>query len=318
MKKINSITLILLALLVSFSCDDIVEEDISDDIIQIVTPTEGAVIEGNTVPFSWQYIDGADDYRIQIYTTNQVYEVDSLVQTNNFTYNLNPGNYQWRVRGENFAYESPFTFPVSFTVEASNDLSTQTVVLQTPSSDFYTNDPNLIFTWDPIMVAESYELELVKTLSGQQTVFQQDNITQTSFSVSASVFDEDSEYIWKVKAVNATSETMFTERSVFIDRVVPNQPTLSSPIDQETLTSTIVIFNWLNGADTGNIQSEITNTIEFSTDINFTTLIYSADTNNNSYQYDFESIGNYYWRIKAIDLATNESDYSIVRSITIQ
>ncbi|WP_298892442.1 hypothetical protein [uncultured Psychroserpens sp.] len=318
MKKINSILLAAITIM-SFSCDDIIEEDIANDTIQTVAPNEGATIDGNTVQFVWQALDGADDYRLQVINSNQALVVDSLTTATSLDIVLNPGSYQWRVKGENFAYTTQYTFPINFDVEASNDLTNQNVQLLTPSDDLYTNDPNsIILTWSSIISADSYTLDIVKINGGEQTVLQEPDITTTNYSPSSTVFDEDAEYIWRVKAVNATSQTNFSERSIFIDRVSPNQPSLTLPNDMEEFTDFTVNFNWTNGADTGDLQSAITNTFEVSSDINFGTLVDSEDLQNNSYQYTFETTGTYYWRVRAYDSAGNVGDYSIVRSFIIQ
>ena len=318
MKNLNNSFLLVLLLIVLFSCDDILEENITNDVVQITAPTEGVTIDGNTVQFSWQHLDGADDYRIQIIKSNQVYEIDSLITKNVFTYVLNPGAYQWRIRGENFAYITGYTFPVNFTVETSDDLSNQNVALITPSIDFYTNNTNIILTWGGIPSATSYSLDLIKSLSsGEQTVFQKADILTTNISIDPNVLDEDAKYIWKVKAINATSETVYSQRALFIDKVLPNQPSLTSPADKATETTTVT-FNWTSGVDSGNVKSAITNTIELASDSDFNTIIHSASTANNSYQHVFSTVGTYYWRAIAIDAATNKSDYSIVRTLTIE
>jgi len=317
MKKLKYTKYIFVIFTLLMACDDILEEDISNDTVQIISPLSETVIQGNNVQFNWNELDGADTYRIQIINDQQVNTLDSLVTSNSFSYVLSSGNYRWRVRGENFAYDSSYSFPADFSVETSNDLSNQIVSLQTPSVDFYTNDSNLLFTWTSVENADDYTLELLKNLNGLQTIFQEENITTTNYSPNIELLNEDSEYIWKIKAVNDMSETPFAERSFFLDRTTPNQPSLVSPTDMATTTST-VNFNWINGTDTGNVQSQIINTIEIASDIDFNSIITTDTTENNSYQYIFSSTGIYYWRIKAIDAAGNDSDFSIVRSIIVQ
>ncbi|MEW4923123.1 hypothetical protein [Algibacter sp. 2305UL17-15] len=316
MKTLNS-TLLIMLLFLSFSCDDILEEDITNDNLQTKYPIEGTVVDGNTVQFSWQNLDGADDYRIQIIKSHQVFEMDSLVSTNSLTVTLDSGTYQWRVRGENFAYETAYSFPINFSTQASTNLTDQDVILVSPSDNLYTKNINTIFTWNKLTSVTSYNFELIKKLSGEQTVFQEAEITSNSLTINDTLFDEDAEYIWKVKGLNETSETQYSQRTIFLDRVAPNQPSLTSPADQETTTTTVT-FNWTNGTDSGNVKSGITNTIEIASDSNFNSIIHSASTPNNSAQHDFASTGTYYWRIKAIDVATNESDYSIVRSLVAE
>ncbi len=317
MKTLNKSLFLLILFVLLFSCDDILEQDITNDTVQMIFPSEGAIIDGNTVQFSWQDVDGADNYRIQIIKSSQVFELDSLITTNTFKFILNSGTYQWRLRAENFAYSTAYTFPVNFSVETSDDLSNQNITLLTPSTDLYTNTTGFTFTWGKIATAASYSFELVKNLNGKETVLQQPDITSTSYTIDSEKFDVDAEYIWKVKAVNETSETGYSQRSIFLDRVPPNQPSLISPADEGTTTTTVT-FNWTNGTDSGNVKSAITNTIEIASDTNFNTVVHSESTVNNTYQYVFNTVGTYYWRVKAIDKATNESDYSIVRSLVVQ
>ncbi len=318
MKKLNKIIILSIGIMFFFSCDDILEEDISNDSVLVSLPLSGAIIEGNNVQFVWESLEGADNYRVQVINSNQIRTVDSLVSATVFSYNLDSGNYQWRVRGENFAYSTAYNFPIDFTVKESNDLGGQVVNLQTPSENFYTNAPITIFNWEKIGAADTYDFQIIKKLNGEQGVFQDTGISENSISIDGTLLDEDAEYIWKVKAINSLTETEFSQRSFFIDTQAPNQPSLSTPNDEHTIGASTVTFNWTNGADTGEIKSNITNTLEISTDSNFGTIFHSVETENNSVQYEFTNLNTYYWRVKAIDVAGNESDYSIVRSIIVE
>ncbi|WP_046745016.1 hypothetical protein [Kordia zhangzhouensis] len=308
-------------LLLFLSCDDILEEDLSNDLVIPIMPSEGSTIVNNLVNFSWQSLEGADNYRLQLVrpSQNNMILLDSLVSGTSFQYPLEPGMYQWRVRGENFAYDTAYSFPISFTVEASSDLTNQTLLLNTPSANLYTNTTNLLFTWNELQFADSYTFELIKNLNGQTTLTQQGDITGTNYSVNASVFDEDAAYIWKVKAVNSNSETAYTSRSIYIDRQAPNQPLLVSPANEEIITAIAIDFNWTTGQDSGNVQSEVSSILEIAQDANFNTIIESFTvTNGTSQQVDIPNVGTYYWRVKTKDVAGNSSSYSISRSFTTE
>ena len=203
-------------------------------------------------------------------------------------------------------------------VQESQDLTGQSVLLEVPTENIYLNVPVTIFNWEKISAADSYEFTLIKKTSGEQVVFQDNNVTSNSISIDALLIDEDAEYIWKVKAVNTSSETAFSERSFFIDTVIPSQPTLTTPDDETTVEPSTITFNWTNGADTGAIKSSITNTLEIATDANFNSILHAEETVNNSVQYEFTNTNTYYWRVRAIDAATNQSDYSIIRSIIVE
>ncbi|MBC8756050.1 hypothetical protein H2O64_15335 [Kordia sp. YSTF-M3] len=317
----NNKLLGLMSLLFFISCDDILEENISNDLVTPITPTSESVITNNVINFSWNASDGVDDYRLQLLDNNQsnLIILDSLVSTTSFQHPLDPGNYKWRVRGENFAYETAYSFPISFSVIASSDLTNQSVILNTPTANLYTNSTNILCTWNELPFADSYSFELIKNLNGQTTEVQQTGITATSYSVNTSVFDVDAEYIWKVKAVNATTETTFTSRSLFLDREAPNQPSLVSPADDEIITTIDIDFNWTLGQDNGNVQSEIESILEISQDANFNSIIETITVNNgNSQQVSIENVGTYYWRVRAKDAAQNVSSNSISRSFITQ
>lgn len=311
----------VLSLLFFMSCDDILEENITDNLVTPITPTSESVIANNVVNFSWNPIDGAENYRLQVLDAaqNNLIVLDLLLSETSFQHPLNPGSYEWRIRGENFAYETAYSFPISFTVIASSDLTNQSVILNTPTVNLYTNSTNIVYTWNALPFADSYTFELIKNLNGQTTVAQQTGITATNYSVNASVFDVDAQYIWKVKAVNATTETEFAMRSIFLDREAPNQPTLVTPTDDEIITELNVNFNWTLGQDSGNVQSEVVSILEIALDANFNTIIETITVNNGtSQQVSIPTIGTYFWRVRAKDAAQNISSYSIARTFATQ
>ncbi|WP_044397267.1 hypothetical protein [Lacinutrix sp. Hel_I_90] len=322
--KINK-TLIssLLSLLVLsvFSCDDIVEEDLANDLVVTITPSSGQVITSNAVSFQWNNLEGADDYRVQIENNTNVVILDSVVSTTTLEYPLNPGAFKWRVRGENFAYHTAYTFPIAFSVEASNDLTNQTVFLNTPTNNYYTNSGNgIITTWASINSADSYTFELEKRLSGNTTtLYQEAGITATTYTIDGSYLNEDAAYIWKVKALNTTTmtETIYASRSILFDSTVPNVPGLLSPANNATaVVNTNVVFNWDSGTDPGNINAPLTHLLEIATNTNFSNAeVYSTTTLTQGIT--FVVTGDYYWRVKTRDQAGNESAYSGYNKITV-
>ena len=320
MKKIINlakVTMIFTALLIS--CDDIFEEDISDETIQTIYPSQNDVIEGNAVHFQWNPIEGAEDYRIQVVDINRsdYILIDSLIGQTNFIYSLEPGDYRWRVRAENFAYESSYSFPVLFSMETSDNLSGQTLFLSTPKNNLYTNTKDNTYTWQALSAANTYTFELQKNSGSLETVLLlEEDIQNTSFAPDANLYDEDAEYRWRVKGVNETSETQFTSRGIFIDTQTPNIPSLDSPADESNSVTRTIMFNWDNGTDTGNVKSEITGTVEISSDENFSTVIATGE-GGDSYQHTFDNPGIYFWRVIAADEAGNTSDYSEVWKITV-
>lgn len=289
-----------------YSCDDILEEDIQNNQIITLNPKEGDSIAGNTVQFLWEGLEGADSYRVQVYRESNLV-TDTTVSTYPFTEVLIEGSYQWRIKGQNFAYETPYTFPVVFTVTPSDNLSNQTLILTSPSDNIYTNNTTIIFTWNPIPSAISYTFELIKvTGSGDITVFLEEEIQSTSLELDAVVIDSDAQYKWQVKAVNETSETNFFSRGFFIDTEAPLVPSLVSPdLDEEFEVGEDISFSWTFGADPGNVVSSVSSFYEIASDQDFQTIIISDVITPTSINLTFENSGSYYWRVRGEDEAGN-------------
>lgn len=115
-------TFLAMALLVGLaSCDDILEvPDISEQSVIILAPMDGSALTANSVNFNWETVDEAKGYRIQIASPNftntaqlvldSIVAVDTLGQvTPRLGQNLLNGNYEWRIKAFNSAYETSYT-----------------------------------------------------------------------------------------------------------------------------------------------------------------------------------------------------------------
>ena len=317
MKITNKILVIALAIL-CFSCDDILEDDITNDLVQTVYPTESAIIESNVVTFQWNTLSGADDYRVQVYDTNQIIVFDTLVDNYTVVLPLTEGTYQWRVRGENSAYQSTYTFPITFDVDQSLDLTSQLVILSSPVNNFVTKQNNFTLAWETLSPADSYTIEIINATSGGTIVYQQSGITTTSITLNNTIITQDAQYTWKVKGVNTTSETVYASRNFSIDTVLPNQPQNSLPANNSTqIINQNLNFSWTIPADSGTIQSTISYVIEIASDAAFTNILQTSNATGTTFQQTFTSTGDYYWRVRAKDAAGNIGTNSTYFKFTI-
>lgn len=313
MKTINRFILLFLSLVTFYACEDIIAEDISDDVVQVLFPQNDQIIYSNVVNFQWAELDGADKYRVQIFNSNSGVIRDSLVSQNHVSFPMDAGNYQWRIRGENSAYESNYTFNMNFSVVETTDLADQQIILSSPNDSFYTNNLNLILDWQDLNAADTYNFELVNVTNGESIVNQQSNLTASSVTLNSTILPNDAEYKWKVKGVNGTSETLFSSRKFYLDRVNPNIPQNTLPLNNATSNINQPInFGWSIPGDTGIIQSTISYTIQFSNDISFSSILQTTDVNGTSFQQSFANAGDYYWRVRAKDIAGNIGSYSPV------
>lgn len=111
MKKI----FILLMMLVSTACKDVIDEvRLYEDSVDLVAPVNNAVLNDVDVIFSWNSVDGASEYVIQIATPdftnpNQIV-TDSTLTTTSFSTTLSvTTGYEWRVKAINSNYETAFS-----------------------------------------------------------------------------------------------------------------------------------------------------------------------------------------------------------------
>lgn len=321
MKIMNKLLLIALAIL-TFSCEDILEEDITNDLVQTVYPTEATIVQSSVTTFQWNALKGAKDYRIQVYKDNQLRVYDTLVAVNSVTLPLFQGTYQWRVRGENAGYESSYSFPITFKVEESKDLTNQPVTLLNPVDNAYIKENTVTLSWGESRVVDKYKVEVDKVTPGI-SVYANDNVTSNSVSLTSAEISQEGKYTWRVKAFNTETETEtnFYSRSFIIDRTPPSQPLNSEPAPNaifNTSATVSVIFKWTPPANTGTEVSPIdAYEIQIANDINFTNNVTVNTVNTNEYSQFFTTTGERYWRVKAKDKAGNVGIYGTASKLTI-
>ncbi len=98
------------------SCEEIVnEENISNDTVQLLAPSNDAVLATKQkISFNWEALGGANSYKLQIATPNFIsatqIQLDTLVSRTDFTIDsLVAKSYEWRVKGLNSAYETVYS-----------------------------------------------------------------------------------------------------------------------------------------------------------------------------------------------------------------
>ena len=301
MKKLIPIFMLALVLGAMNSCQPFWEKDISKKIIYLNAPQEGDTLTGQ-VNFWWNEIESAAGYRLQVAAPNfsspSLLVLDTFVHGYSFLYQLPPGTYQWRIRAENANSETSYSTRTLF-IFASQDLSTQTVIQKSPVNAAAFKDSLISFSWFPISTATSYTLQIADSAGVLQY---QETLTSDSISI---VFPSEGYYSWKVKAQNATTETVYTSRNFYFDKTSPNQPALTAPIFGDTITAGSVLLQWSRGIEYG---SPVTDSIFIYTDsLNTLSGIYYS--NLPSYQLN-TAPGIFFWRIRSVDKAGNASPYS--------
>jgi hypothetical protein len=106
------------------------------------------------------------------------------------------------------------------------------------------------------------------------------------------------------------SQDSATEASWGVDMTAPPAPTLISPIGGVRISDTTPIFNWTAVTDPRGVTYSLQ--IDDNADFSSTVLDKTGLTNNVYTLLDADALqlGGYHWRVKAVDGAGNESDWS--------
>lgn len=218
--KLKYIGYVLIALVV-LSCDDIIDlVDITNDSVTILAPTDGATLD-DSATFSWDGVEGATDYRLQIATPDFENAIsialDSTITVTTFTQALDSGNYQWRVRAQNANYQTAYaTRSLTIVSSSPEDISDEVITLLAPANNTTFNTTDTInFSWDIVADADNYVIQIATPSFANSTeLIENETLTTTSFSISNLTAQD---YEWRVKATNADFETDYTTQNFTVE-----------------------------------------------------------------------------------------------------
>lgn len=311
----------VIVLILFTSCKEIFEENITNKMVQVVLPQNNLQTANRVIEFKWEEMNGATSYQLEIVSPDfnniSTYELDSNISNTTFNFQLDPGTYQWRIRGINYNYQSKYSGPFDLTIDTSLDLSNQQIIGLTPSQNSYTNQTNITFSWNQINEADGYHFELKSgsDFSSGTPIFQQDSLTSESILVSG--LDQGS-YVFGVQAYNSIpSETTYSTSLFIIDTVAPEQATLTSPSSNFTSTSNQVTFYWTSPASPTTDEAPIQRTLEIYSDSLISLFDTQTINQTDSLRYTFNQSGDYFWRVVFQDEAGNQGLFSTSRKITI-
>jgi uncharacterized protein YegP (UPF0339 family) len=293
------------------ACDDFIERKLTGQTITVLAPADSAVLSATSVTFWWEEVKGATKYNIQVvkpsFSNIQYIVADSNVAGDKFTVNLQPGAYQWRIKALNNSTHTEF-FTFSFSVDSSLNLGNQTVQLLTPASNTISNQLSQTFTWAPVFYTDDYRFEILS--ANGNTVYTNAAVTGTSASYT---FTTDGVYTWRVRAQNSSSISPYTQARLVLDNTIPTTPVIVSPLNNTTVTNPFTL-NWTQPTDNGAI---IYDSLYLYADLGQDTLLKTYGGLTTSYT-DSLALGDYFWKVRAIDSVNNYSSYTSLYKFTIQ
>jgi hypothetical protein len=305
----NFTILFLFIALTLSACEDFIEKDISNKTVSLLSPPDGYTTNTLVQTFWWEELDGAEHYRLQIakpsFSNAQQLIIDTTITATNFTYQfLFPGTYQWRLKGVNNGSETAY-ITRTLTIDSTLDLSTQIVVLISPANNINSADTVHTFTWNSLYNATLYRFQLIDNASSF--------VIKDTATVNTQLTTElvEGDFKWQVRAENDLGVSPYSSRNIIIDLTAPSVSTPALPANGDTVTSPVDI-RWHRQlsavADSLLIYSDSALT-------NISLSVYETDT---TYSFNGLSLNNYYWRLKSIDAAGNQSGYSNVYKFFVQ
>ncbi|MCG8332806.1 MAG: hypothetical protein MI974_34285 [Chitinophagales bacterium] len=312
---------LILTILISYRCDDIFVPDISNEKVELLSPSDGFSTNSSLVNFQWQILGDAEAYVLQLASPSfdAIQELtDTTTSDTKLSLSLLTGIYEWRVAGINSAYQSKNSDPrvLNIIIDSSADLNQQILSINTPPDNSCINQTNITFSWEELVNADVYSFQLASDPSFS------DLLINTGLYDNNYAWESDYEdsYYWRVRAENENTNT-FTDwsiRSFTVDITAPETPYDLLPEDGDTLNlADAPSLSWQSSTEAASDSLFIYDADDLSS------LIWQGLLETNSF--DLNTISNllssdqhYYWHLNTIDKAGNVSDYSVLFSFYIE
>jgi len=294
------------------SCDDVLEPDIADEQVQALVPIDGAKVHSAEVVFRWEAVAGARSYRLQLASPSfeqpgQFY-MDTVSAQLSLSLPLQPGAYEWRVQALNAGYETEFTTR-TFSLDSASSLAKAQVRLLSPVKDGYTNKQEVLFSWEPVTLAEKYVLEILSQPKFDTIVY--------AASVRKTLPREGRKYEWRVRALNATGAAISPQRSFTTDFEAPGTAELLYPQADTAVSTWPVALKWRRKA------SDVVADSVYLYQADQAHLVSGFPKMTTVSNFSLSSglslaPGNYFWAVKSVDRAGNGSGITIKRRFSVR
>ncbi len=282
-------------------------------------PTNNLTVKG-TPTYSWKAALGATYYKFQHAKdtgfTSDVYTSADLKVLTHKPPLQQPGEYYWRVKAKDLAgNESDWSGYFKVTVEPTIP---KAPVLTAPATGLYTNDKTPDFAWNGVDYGDHYQIQISKTSTFTAPVLIDQTLTPGVRVFTPGTDLTDAKYYWRVRAYNsnpvdsAHPGPWSSVRNFTVDTLAPAIPVLSAPTNNLTVKGTPT-YSWKAALGATYYK------FQHAKDTGFTSDVYtSADLKVLTHKPPLQQPGEYYWRVKAKDLAGNESDWSGYFKVTVE
>ena len=300
-------------------CDDIIEPDITGHTIALTAPADNSRSSVMVQSFRWAASPDARTYHLQLVspsfaaTTRLV--LDTIVRQTYLTKSLSPGQYEWRVQGQNAGYETAFASRTVF-VDSTGSLTNQVLPLSQPTGGYVTNTATISLAWDKLPMAKQYRLS-VSPNPRSATLAPLDSLVGLTTAVTLRLARVNQAYQWKVTAANATTQTTSEIRTFEIDVTPPAAPTLVSPAAGASFLTLPLTLTWTRAVEVAQDSVFLYRADQTTRVAGFPRLSASSTLTLTSNATSLNS-GTYYWTVRSLDKAGNLGPISTKRAFVLQ
>lgn len=298
------------------ACDDFIEPSISKSTVTLEAPADNYTSSSYSMSFWWDEVEHALTYHLQVvsqsFASPGSLVLDTVVAGNKFTFNFDPGVYQWRVLAANGSTKTAYTAPRTFTV-ASSSITTQTVQLSAPANSYLTNQTAVTLQWGTLFGATKYQVEIdTNNFANESVLLLNETLPENQLSFT---FPKDQTYQWRIKAENDTAQAKWSAvYTMTYDHTPPGAVQVTAPADKQT-SSLPVAMQWTATPTAAKYKVYV-----FKSDsVTLYNNNFPVTVTSNAYSFNLGSSGDQvYWKISAVDAAGNEGPASALRSFNIQ
>ncbi len=289
----------------SYEADDdqaVFTYDGPPEVVDLLSPEDDALDKDLRPEFSWDSVNRATGYQLQIATDESFADDDLIKDADDITEtSFRPDDeleyeqdYYWQVRAVNDDLTGEWSDPRSFVTVPKPPESVELIAPEHKAEDVELR-PEL--DWEQLQRVEEYQLQvteggdfeddlLIDTTSAELTKFEIQN-----------ELDEDQLYSWRARGMNAGGKGEWSEHYVFTTRPAPPEPvTLSSPADSTGSVAIAPELSWEEADRAYQYRLEVSENSDFED-----TVVEEKDIDGLAYQSveDLDSYEIYFWRVRA-------------------
>jgi hypothetical protein len=278
----------------------------------LIAPGNGATGVSTAPTLSWHPVNDATGYGLQVALdegfTHVVVSRTQAETTAEVTGLSTSTTYWWRVHAYREGHGAgPWSAVWHFTTKAPEPLAAP--VLVAPPNGATDQPATVMFKWHPVTGATRYWLQVSRNEGFTDLVANHDGITGTAKAVSG--LPVGVKLWWRVKALNATQQSPWSDVWSFTTKLCLRAPTLLSPPNGATKQPTSLVLTWkgVDGAKTYWLQ--------VARDEKFLHLVVNRDgiTTTSSEVSGLLAGAKYFWRVKACN-GTVQSPWSAIWCFT--